>query len=613
MTRKFEIKDAVRENVPLLLSMSGASGGGKTVSALRLAHGIQDIVGGEIVMVDTDNGRALSYSGLKVTGAERPFKFKHIRFDPPYGSLDYIEAIDAARTAKPTVIIVDQGSSEHEGEGGHLEAHEREVDRMAGKDWRKREAVNVLAWAKPKADRRKLIQYIQRLDVHTIFCFRAKMGVKPIKTEGRTEFVQQGFMPIAGDELVFEMLLNALLLPNSGGVAKWDSEFMGERMMTKLPEQFLRLKERTTPIDEELGRQFAKWAQGGAPRPPNAKPVQQESQEIHKEEVVEQEAPAAAVPQPAPTVEETAPSIEPASPASDAGTVSDPGTPGSGEPTTAAEATTETGTKTSRKQSKDGSYSVVVQFAEPGALPDTGETYMIGHVTYDGTAWVAEVERHKEGALLFWRDGVDAGRVDKATAPSTIWAYMDHRPRPTSTASAPPAEAEAATSASATPASPSSQEAVSGPTAGQRQSSAAAGPDVPPEFAAYALALAKAEDWPTGIRDGAIKPLKQSAAWPKAPLELQIRAHQMAFSRLEDLIGDGYRFDFINDLHAYRAYIDQEWDPDALEGNRRTACRGPVWDALPPAAREQFARAHEAQLARIKTRQQVIAAGGEYA
>ncbi len=38
------------------------------------------------------------------------------------------------------VVIDDSMSHEHIGAGGYLEAHEAELDRLAGKDWGKREA-----------------------------------------------------------------------------------------------------------------------------------------------------------------------------------------------------------------------------------------------------------------------------------------------------------------------------------------------------------------------------------------------------------------------------------------------------------------------------------------
>ena len=46
--RIFTARPAVRESVPLLIGLTGPSGGGKTFSALRLATGIQTVTGGDV-------------------------------------------------------------------------------------------------------------------------------------------------------------------------------------------------------------------------------------------------------------------------------------------------------------------------------------------------------------------------------------------------------------------------------------------------------------------------------------------------------------------------------------------------------------------------------------
>jgi len=57
--RTFEDKVATRAQVPLLIGLVGASGSGKTMSALRLATGIQRVSGGEIYYLDTEARRSL--------------------------------------------------------------------------------------------------------------------------------------------------------------------------------------------------------------------------------------------------------------------------------------------------------------------------------------------------------------------------------------------------------------------------------------------------------------------------------------------------------------------------------------------------------------------------
>lgn len=260
-TRRFTAALAVREQVPLLLGLMGPSGGGKTFSALRLASGIQQVVGGEIYVIDTEAKRALHY-------ADR-FRFKHVPFGEPFGSLDYLAAIRFCVDAGAKVIVIDSMSHEHEGVGGLLDFHEQELTRMAGDSYGKREAMKMLAWGKPKAARRQLINALLQIECNFIFCFRAKNSVKPMKVtddQGRTktEVVPQGFMPIAGEEFVFEMTMNALLLPGAEGVPTWNPEHVGEKLMTKLPEQFRGLMKSPRALDEAMGVALAEWARGNA-------------------------------------------------------------------------------------------------------------------------------------------------------------------------------------------------------------------------------------------------------------------------------------------------------------------------------------------------------------
>jgi ABC-type oligopeptide transport system ATPase subunit len=254
--REFAATDAKREKVPLLVGLMGPSGGGKTFTALRLATGIQSVCGGDIYFIDTESRRGLHYADK--------FKFKHVPFEAPFGSLDYLFMLQEAVRRGAGVVIVDSMSHEHEGPGGMIDLQDQILNKMAGDNYGKRQAMQMLAWAEPKAKRRALINGILQLNCNFIFCFRAKNSSKPTKNPdtGKNEVVAQGFMPIAGDEFVFEQTLNALLLPGAGGVPTWHSDAVGERTMIKLPEQFAGLRQRNAPLDEKVGERLAKWAMG---------------------------------------------------------------------------------------------------------------------------------------------------------------------------------------------------------------------------------------------------------------------------------------------------------------------------------------------------------------
>lgn len=252
--RTFEIKDGVRTQVPLMIGIMSPSGGGKTYSALRLATGMQQVMGGDIYGIDTENNRMLHYADQ--------FKFKHMPFRPPFGSLDYLAAIRHCNVQGARITIVDSMSHEHIGEGGYLETAEAVITRMAGDDYKKREQVKMLGWATAGPLRQKMIEGIKQLDGCFIFCFRAKEKTKPVKKEGKTEVVDMGFMPIAGEEWVYEMAVNCMLEPRSDGIPTWRSDHIGERMMMKLPAQFKEIFVEKKSLDESIGNSLAAWARG---------------------------------------------------------------------------------------------------------------------------------------------------------------------------------------------------------------------------------------------------------------------------------------------------------------------------------------------------------------
>jgi hypothetical protein len=252
MTRTFTDTPATRELVPVLAGLMGPSGGGKTFSALRLATGIQRVSGGEIFVIDTEARRALHY-------ADR-FKFRHVPFGAPFSPIDYMDAIQHCVRKGAKTIIVDSMSHEHAGPGGVLEIHEQEVERLSKGDRDKVERVKMLAWAKPKAMRNQLIQEVLQLGCNLIACFRAKEKLKIVP---RQDPIPLGWMPIAGDEFVYEMTVNCLLPPAANGVPQWAAEHDGEKAMMKLPEQFRLIFAEPKPLSEDIGEQLARWAAGG--------------------------------------------------------------------------------------------------------------------------------------------------------------------------------------------------------------------------------------------------------------------------------------------------------------------------------------------------------------
>jgi hypothetical protein len=264
----FEFRPATRENVGLLIGLSGASGSGKTYTAMRLAHGIA----GEhpFAVIDTEAGRAKHY-------ADR-WRFDHGDLKPPFTPDRYADAIAAADAAKYPVIVVDSMSHEWAGEGGILDWQEAELDRMGGTDWKKREAVKMASWIKPKMAHKQMVQRLLQVRAHLILCFRAESKIEMVRNaDGKMEIREKvsltglhGWIPICEKNLPYELTASFLLMPDRPGVP----------LPIKLQEQHKDLFPLDQPITEASGAQLAAWAKGGtapAPAPTTEAPIDEQA------------------------------------------------------------------------------------------------------------------------------------------------------------------------------------------------------------------------------------------------------------------------------------------------------------------------------------------------
>ncbi len=251
MTRTFVHSHAVREKTPVLIGLVGPSSSGKTYSALRLAAGMRRVnPKGKTFVIDTEARRSLHYAPK--------FDFEHVAFGAPFSPLDYLNAITYCVEQGATEIVIDSMSHEHEGPGGVLEMHQAEHKRLGGK-----EGTKLLAWGKPKADRRRLINTLLQIPVNFILCFRAKQKLKIVRGQDPEPL---GYQPIGGDDWIYEMTLKCLLLPGANGVPTWRSDYSGEAAMIKLPEQFRETFSKNPQLTEDIGEILARWSVGGEQR-----------------------------------------------------------------------------------------------------------------------------------------------------------------------------------------------------------------------------------------------------------------------------------------------------------------------------------------------------------
>lgn len=183
-----ELKKATRKQVKLRLGISAVSGGGKTYSALLLAHGL---IGDwtKIAVVDTENGSASLYSHLG--------EFNTIELQAPFTPERYIEAIKACENAGMECIIVDSITHEWDGKGGILDIHSQ----MSGNSFTN--------WASLTPRHQKFIDAILQSKCHVITTVRRKQDYEMNKDgNGKTQVTKAGLKEITRDGFEYELTLN---------------------------------------------------------------------------------------------------------------------------------------------------------------------------------------------------------------------------------------------------------------------------------------------------------------------------------------------------------------------------------------------------------------------
>lgn len=159
MGMKFKAVEAVREKIDVKIALMGASGSGKTFSAMELATGMLD----EMEKIDGKRGRILlaNTEGSRGKYYANEFKYDVVELEPPFNPELFIDLINYAVDEKYSVLIIDSMSAEWEGRGGCLELQQQ----LGGKyqDWAK---------VTPRHDR--FIDDLIRSPIHIIATLRGK-------------------------------------------------------------------------------------------------------------------------------------------------------------------------------------------------------------------------------------------------------------------------------------------------------------------------------------------------------------------------------------------------------------------------------------------------------
>lgn len=270
----FTIRPAVREKIGLLFGIAGASGSGKTFSALTLAEGIKG-PNGKIAVIDTEAGRALHYApkpGEAADPAKGTFDFLHLDFPPMFTPERYTSAIKAAEEAGATVIVIDSMSHEWDGEGGCSDQAEQAAiaaatDRNGNFHAWKVDAMTAPSWKKPKQAHKRMMARMIQTRTHLIFCLRAQEKIKFEKVlneqtgKERNEIRHLGFMPICEKSFMFELSGSMTMHPETPGEPRYD-------LQRKLNHELQQIFPPGERITIEKGERLRSWAETGEDRPP---------------------------------------------------------------------------------------------------------------------------------------------------------------------------------------------------------------------------------------------------------------------------------------------------------------------------------------------------------
>jgi len=225
-----QLKQSQRQQVKLRLGLSGASGFGKTKSALLLAYGMtQDW--SKIAVIDTENSSASLYSDLG--------SYNVLDLQTPYSPERYIQAIELCEKSGIEVIIIDSASHEWNGSGGCLEVHEKLGGRFQD-------------WANVTPRHQAFINKILQSSCHIINTTRRKMDYSlDIGSNGKTKVVKHGTKEITRDGFEYELTINFELV-NENHLAKASKDRTG--LFMNKPE-FL--------ITSQTGKMILDWCNAG--------------------------------------------------------------------------------------------------------------------------------------------------------------------------------------------------------------------------------------------------------------------------------------------------------------------------------------------------------------
>lgn len=181
----FTFSKAERKKSKLRLALTGASGAGKTYSALLVAKGL----GGKIALIDTERGSASLYCDVA--------NFDVLELDAPYTPERFIQAVEAAENAQYDVIIIDSTTHEWNGIGGVLELVDQTAKaKFGGNTWS--------AWSVLTPRHQAFVNKLLNSKCHIIVTMRSKTETAQVEENGKKKVVKLGMKSEQRDGIEYE-------------------------------------------------------------------------------------------------------------------------------------------------------------------------------------------------------------------------------------------------------------------------------------------------------------------------------------------------------------------------------------------------------------------------
>jgi hypothetical protein len=193
-----ELKRASKQEAKLRIGLSGASGFGKTYSALLMAYGMTGDWS-KICVIDTENNSASLYSNLG--------NYNVIDLQAPYNPEKFIDALTLAENSGMEIILLDSITHEWQGSGGCLDIHEK-----LGGRWQD--------WSKVTPRHQAFIDAILQSKCHVITCVRRKTEYSlDTDSNGRMKVTKLGTKEQTRENFEFELTVNFEII-NENHLAK---------------------------------------------------------------------------------------------------------------------------------------------------------------------------------------------------------------------------------------------------------------------------------------------------------------------------------------------------------------------------------------------------------